>query len=116
MAGLIGHAAAYGGFLLLVAASVPFLEAATRYSHADRFIGDIAYPIYIGHLTLLMALWALGLPKGAVSVLVAWPLMVLVAIPLVKYIEQPMARLRRVDLGIGAKGPANAPARDAIPP
>ena len=84
------YSVAYFGFVMLVAACVPRIFAWTRNNTIDRWIGELSYPIYIGHIFVLTNLWNMGI-KGA-----GWTMLVtvLIAIALTRYIETPIAKFR----------------------
>jgi len=80
----------------LLAASLPFIFAATKNSSWDRAIGELSYPLYLVHgLVVGIAYIRWGAPKGSpldmvivlgVAVLMAWLMYMLV--------EQPIERRR----------------------
>lgn len=52
----VSHALKHVGFHLLAWIAIPFMFLATRSSRIDRYIGELSYPIYIGHWLVLMFL------------------------------------------------------------
>jgi peptidoglycan/LPS O-acetylase OafA/YrhL len=82
--------------LLLIFLAVPVLFRVTRNSNLDRYLGELSYPIYIGHLWVIWLL-GMGMPLGsgvlyfaAVTVLT-----VLLAAVLYALVDRPVDRWRQ---------------------
>lgn len=88
------EAGVYAVFLLLIALAVPYLFAATRRNRLDRFVGELSYPVYLGHIFLINYALSHGFVPVkwfALAILVG---VILLSIPLVKFIEEPIAKFR----------------------
>lgn len=80
-------------YMLIVAASLPFIFKVSRHSKIDRAIGELSYPIYLVHILILEMLDYIYVESGYVSV-TALGISILAAIPIARYIEVPTAHLR----------------------
>ncbi len=95
----LGGGSLYGGdmddirnwlFYLMIGATLPFLFGLTRRSKVDNAIGQLSYPLYLGHLLVIVVCadrgWFTGeqgnLWVAAIAVAYAWGLHVTVEIPL----------------------------------
>jgi peptidoglycan/LPS O-acetylase OafA/YrhL len=77
-------------YVLLVAISVPFIFATTKASSADRWIGELSYPIYVTHLLVLALLPQAGIDRGLLCLAAT----IVTAIALVCVVELPMDHWR----------------------
>jgi len=85
--------------LVLIASALPFLSEASRASRLDRFLGDLSYPIYICHWTVIRLVNRLLEPQPAMARIAATVVIVFaVSIALKLCIDGPIessrARLR----------------------
>lgn len=88
-------------FLILSAASLPFVFALTKNWKFDGAIGDLSYPLYLVHqLAFSVVAISLGSSEGVLALGYSWAafalvLAVLAAIILNVVIERPLEKLRR---------------------
>jgi peptidoglycan/LPS O-acetylase OafA/YrhL len=84
------------GALLLIFLAIPALFRASRDSNFDRYLGELSYPIYIGHLWVI---WLIGMSMTFQSDLlhlaVVTVLTVLLAIALYAWVDRPVDRWRQ---------------------
>lgn len=90
---LIGSRYAYIIFMTLSFASLPFLFMGSTTFLKDKWIGDLAYPIYLNHTLVLWVLWGYTGDQGVINWL-APILSVGIAGVMVKYIDFPLQRWR----------------------
>jgi peptidoglycan/LPS O-acetylase OafA/YrhL len=95
------------GALLLIFLAIPMLFRATRDNGPDRYLGELSYPIYIGHLWLI---WLLGMgmtfESGLAHLAVVTILTVLLAIALYAFVDRPVDRWRQRRFAAESGGPA----------
>lgn len=80
--------------MTLACSSLPFLSR-----RGDSFLGDFSYPVYLIHLQAGLLVLALGdsLARGQLKfALVTLPIVLLLSWVLIKLLEKPIERLRRV--------------------
>lgn len=77
-------------FYLIFVGCLPWIFESTRFSRIDRFLGNLSYPVYIGHLMLLgVVSWA-GEWRGPLLVIVS----LIFSLFAYFFIEQPVERWR----------------------
>ncbi len=88
------EAGVYATFLFLTVMAVPVIFAATRRNGFDRFVGELSYPVYLGHILFINYAFSLRMisPDWIGPAVLAG--VILLSIPLVKFIEEPIARFR----------------------
>ncbi len=90
------------GAVVCAIALLPFLFAHTRASAVDRFAGELSYPIYIVHITVIVFVIALGAPsnwRGWVVIAVTMAASVIA----LKLIQGPLDRIRHQHFGTTVK-------------
>jgi len=87
-------ATSYFGAIVLVALALPFLFSASRHSRIDRFIGELSYPVYLNHFLFVQLLTTFTSIQPKWYSLIVVPCSILLAIPMVILVEEPLARYR----------------------
>ena len=84
-------------FYLYVAFAVPFLFRLTGRVHFDRRVGELSFPVYLCHSTIVLALdhFASHLPNVMVRALLAVGLSIALAYFAVIYFDEPLDQLRQ---------------------
>jgi len=84
--------------LLVFPFVLPFLFELTKYNKIDRFIGDLSYPLYIVHYSVLKYCWISGVApaKTGLIVLVA---SLLIAVLIHLFLEKPIDKYRAKRIG-----------------
>ena len=72
--------------------SLPFLFKWTKDNRRDRWIGELSYPIYLGHMLIAHAI---HFPAPNLRALVVIAVTILLAIGVVRYVEIPLERYRQ---------------------
>jgi peptidoglycan/LPS O-acetylase OafA/YrhL len=81
---------------LLFGATLPFLFQASKEWRLDRWIGNLSYPVYLIHASVLLFLkFGYGTDKGLITV----ALSTIVALVLLVVVEQPLERFRQRRIG-----------------
>jgi len=105
----MGFNCARAGFIGLLFLGVTFLFQRTKYSVADRLIGELSYPIYLCHLPMKWAVLAVlghsSREAHEVPIFVLLPLAVVLAALMVRWIDYPVDRYRQ-QRASGAKAAA----------
>lgn len=78
--------------LFLTAITLPFLFALSKHSKIDRYIGELSYPIYLVHFTIIVYIRD-KIPSEYQSTVILLTTIVL-SIIILHTIEMPMAKLR----------------------
>jgi peptidoglycan/LPS O-acetylase OafA/YrhL len=82
---------------------LPFLFAKTKTSKYDRQLGNLSYPIYINHLIMIpismTILNSLGANKNFL-IFVVLTLSITMALIMIKYIEEPIEKIRQKIAGV----------------
>jgi peptidoglycan/LPS O-acetylase OafA/YrhL len=95
------------GALLIVFLAIPVLFRTTRDSKLDRYLGELSYPIYIGHLWVI---WLIGMgltfDSGFLHLAVVTVLTVLFAVALYAFVDRPVDSRRQRRFGAESKAPA----------
>ncbi|MFC0243711.1 acyltransferase family protein [Rhodopseudomonas telluris] len=86
-------------FYLAILASLPFVFEFSRSSRADRWIGELSYPVYLVHYAVILAVSAVQPAHGAIYYVLAISLLLSVAINALIYdpIETHFKRRARRD-------------------
>jgi len=104
------------GALLLIFLAIPALFRASRDSSFDRYLGELSYPIYIGHLWVI---WLIGMSmtfqSGLLHLAVVTVLTVLLAIALYAWVDRPVDRWRQRRFAAESVGRAAAHPALTIP-
>jgi peptidoglycan/LPS O-acetylase OafA/YrhL len=95
-------------YVVSLALAIPFLFLWTKKSRIDRFIGELSYPVYLTHVTVLTLLlnspvrhWA-----GSYIALTTIGVTVVVSLLIVQYFERPIEEARQRRLHQAAEEPA----------
>ena len=91
---LIGSVYAYGIFMVIAFLSLPILFTGSRTFLRDRFLGDLAYPMYLNHVIIL---WVL-LRYGFSPIAIFWLTCILsigLAFSMYVFIDRPLQRWRQ---------------------
>ena len=71
--------------------AIPWLFRATRTHHIDRFLGELSYPIYIGHMLVMWTCeYLLAMQPGAVYGLTVLGATFVLAVVLYRYVDRPI--------------------------
>ncbi len=88
-------------YIFLFPFVLPYLFELTKYNKVDRFIGDLSYPLYIVHYSVLKYCWAhqvplplLGLRVTLISVIISIIILVAFEKPIDKLRERRVKRLQ----------------------
>ena len=88
------------GFAVFVAACIPPLFAASKSSRRDRWVGELAYPLYLGHGLLHEALGGYGKDPR-----VLLPVSLIASAILLFAVDRPLDRLRqRLAMRVAKRG------------
>lgn len=111
----ISHPVTSVALPLLFALVVPALFELTKKNRRDRWIGELSYPLYLCHLTVLAVVLHLGAPQsGFVLIAVAVPVAALLAVLVDGPIEK--VRQRRVGQAIERQAPVSPAVATAFEP
>ena len=80
---------------------LPFLFLETKHSRHDRWIGELSYPIYLGHMLVAHAIH-FAAPNWRSIVVIA--VTILLSIGVVRFIEEPLDRYRQKIVKIAHEG------------
>lgn len=80
-------------FIFLFPFVLPYLFELTKYNKVDRFIGDLSYPLYIVHYSVLKYCWAHQVPLPLLGLRVTLISLIISIIILVAF-EKPIDKLR----------------------
>ena len=90
--GMSGVPHNHGAVIFVTALTLPFLFYFTKNIQADRFIGELSYPVYLGHI-LILEFVKRGV-QTELQVAYVMFITVLIAIPIVLWIERPLTNFR----------------------
>lgn len=90
--GISGMPYHHGAVIFATALTLPFLFYFTKNLQADRFIGELSYPVYLGHI-LILEFVKRGI-QAEFQVAYVMFITVLIAIPIVLWIERPLTNFR----------------------
>lgn len=79
--------------IFATALTLPFLFYFTKNIKADRFIGELSYPVYLGHFLILEFVKRADVQTELLVVYVMF-ISVLISIPIVLFIDRPMTNFR----------------------
>jgi peptidoglycan/LPS O-acetylase OafA/YrhL len=84
-------------FYIAFAAALPFLFALSKDSSIDRIVGELSYPLYVCHWTVIAATpyFLRGVIPGYYTSAAAFALVLIAAVTLTVLIEAPAERLRQ---------------------
>lgn len=96
-------------FFILFAVAVPFIFEATKNGRADRWVGELSYPLYLVHgLTQGIIFFKLGAARGDVPVMIlAVSCSIAAAILMRMVVEWPIERWRKSRFHRQSPMPAN---------
>lgn len=80
-------------FLATVFISIPFLFLGQRDQPVDRLLGELSYPVYLVHISVIMFASGLGIFQGYPWVVI--PLSLLAGFLLHKWVSEPIERKRQ---------------------
>jgi peptidoglycan/LPS O-acetylase OafA/YrhL len=107
--------------LLAIAMGLPALHALTSRSSIDRSVGELSYPVYLGHFSLVLATRKLPFVSShpLVGLIIVLASTIGMAMLVVRYVDVPLDRLRQLFAERARKrvlgGAANAEAVAAQP-
>ncbi len=84
-------------YYILAVVSIPFIFYLSRASAIDSRIGDISYPIYLGHLFVIQSSGFTGaqLAQDNFKILIVLAMVVACAFMLLKFVADPVERYRQ---------------------
>lgn len=74
---------------------LPYLFELTKYNKIDRFIGDLSYPLYIVHYSVLKYCWAQGVNQQKIGLIVLVASL-FIAILIHLFLEKPIDKYREI--------------------
>ncbi len=80
-------------FIFLFPFVLPYLFELTKYNKIDRFIGDLSYPLYIVHYSVLKYCWAHHVPPPLMALRVCL-ISITISIIILVVFEKPIERFR----------------------
>ncbi len=84
------------GLLLLMFLAIPFLFRATNRNTLDRLLGELSYPVYIVHFTVILAIdHLLGLHVGVLRGIVIMTIVLMLAAALYYSVDRPVDAWRQ---------------------
>lgn len=89
----------YYANMILAFASVLLINRARmpgQMGKVDKFLGDLAYPIFLGHFIYAFLIWKV-LPieyRGWAIFSVAYPVTILISVVIARYVDRPINKLR----------------------
>jgi len=98
-----GAAVKHWCFYLLVTAAIPFVFFYTKNLKADRYIGELSYPIYISHVLVLLCIqplinkFQLDTHQGLLTVVCS----ILFSMVLIKFVINPIEQYRQRRVATG---------------
>ena len=98
-------------FLVVLPFLIPSAFAVTRHLRSDKFLGDLCYPIYLTHITVILWARAFRAP-GSLSPGDLWAidgLVIVVALIIYAICDRPMDRFRKLRFSRPVRSPETAP-------
>jgi peptidoglycan/LPS O-acetylase OafA/YrhL len=79
--------------MIAVLVCLSVCQARGRFLSVDHFLGDLSYPVYVGHFSVFL-IWSGLFQPSWLSFASAWPCAALVSLGFHLAVEQPISRLR----------------------